>query len=228
MIGGICLSLRIPRGWQAGGDRLGSTGLHLEERADGNAARRAGRAPGCGAARLPLLPSPASPRRLEGCSGPGSWDAGHRHRPAGDRLAEQSPRGCRVVRDPGGGGRAALGRLPGGGGLPAEPGRTTQKLDRPRRGGREGSSPGQGTQQTAREGSEAERRTHKAKEVRAPGRTGLRLQAWTQGYRIPGRGASGSDFCRLSIPHAPQGTAGRPLSQVRRYGGGGPLPWGWD
>lgn len=168
------------------------------------------------------------PRRLEGCSGPGSWDAGHRHRPAGDRLAEQSPRGCRVVRDPGGGGRAALGRLPGGGGLPAEPGRTTQKLDRPRRGGREGSSPGQGTQQTAREGSEAERRTHKAKEVRAPGRTGLRLQAWTQGYRIPGRGASGSDFCRLSIPHAPQGTAGRPLSQVRRYGGGGPLPWGWD
>lgn len=168
-----------------------------------------------------LLPSPASPRRLEGCSGPGSWDAGHRHRPAGDRLAEQSPRGCRVVRDPGGGGRAALGRLPGGGGLPAEPGRTTQKLDRPRRGGREGSSPGQGTQQTAREGSKAERRTHKAKEVRAPGRTGLRLQAWTQGYRIPGRGASGSDFCPLSIPHAPQGTAARPLSQVRRYGGGG-------
>lgn len=66
MIGGICLSLRIPRGWQAGGDRLGSTGLHLEERADGNAARRAGRAPGCGAARLAAASEPSLPPASRG------------------------------------------------------------------------------------------------------------------------------------------------------------------
>lgn len=60
---------------------------------------------------------------------------------------------------------------------------------------------------------------HKAKEVRAPGRKGFRLQAWTQGYRMPVRQTSGSDFCPLTVPHAPQGTAERSLSQVRRYRG---------